>query len=74
MLEEDLTERLNDKVDTYDLLRTMQAFSEISSKFPRLFVQLEQLFLKRFDQMSADEMTCCASGFAISGFGSDMLF
>ena len=24
--------------------------------------------------MTADEMTCCASGFAISGFGSSMLF
>ena len=30
--------------------------------------------MKRFDQMERDEMTCCASGFAISGFGSDMLF
>lgn len=32
------------------------------------------LFLKRFDQMSVDEMTCCAAGFAISGFGSQYLF
>jgi hypothetical protein len=24
--------------------------------------------------MSADEMTCCASGFAISGFGTPFFF
>jgi len=45
MLEEDLTERLNDKVDTYDLLRTMQAFSEISSKFPEIFSHLKTIIL-----------------------------
>lgn len=32
------------------------------------------LFLKRFDQMTVDEMTCCAAGFAISGYGSQYLF
>jgi len=73
-LEADLNERLNDKVSTFDLLRVLQAYSEISNKFPRLFVQLETLFTARFDQMSPDEMTCCASGFAISGFGSPFLF
>lgn len=30
--------------------------------------------MKRFDQMAVDEMTCCAAGFAISGFGSQYLF
>jgi hypothetical protein len=32
------------------------------------------LFLKRYDQMTIDEMTCCACGFAISGFGSQYIF
>lgn len=32
------------------------------------------IFLKRFDQMTIDEMTCCAAGFAIGGFGSQYLF
>ena len=32
------------------------------------------LFVKRFDQMSVDEMTCCACGFSISGFGSPYIF
>lgn len=31
---------------------------------------LEQLFLNRFDQLTVDEITTCASGFSISGFGS----
>jgi len=73
-LEEDLNLRLNDKVSTHDLLRVLQSYSEISNQFPRLFVQLETLFVKRFDQMSPDEMTCTACGFSISGFGSPFLF
>lgn len=73
-LEEDLNLRLNEKVSTHDLLRVLQSYSEISNQFPRLFVQLETLFVKRFDQMSPDEMTCTACGFSISGFGSPFLF
>jgi hypothetical protein len=69
-----LNERLDDKVTTYDMLRVLQTFSEISTRFYKLFTQLEMLFLKRFDQMTIDEMTCCACGFAISGFGSQYLF
>lgn len=37
-------------------------------------MQLETLFVKRFDQMSPDEMTCAACGFSISGFGSPFFF
>jgi len=44
-----LIERLDDKVTTFDLLRVLQAYSEISSDFPKLYIQLELLFLKRFD-------------------------
>jgi hypothetical protein len=71
---EALALRLDDKVSTYDLLRVLQSFSEISTQYFKLFTQLEMLFLKRFDQMTLDEMTCCACGFAISGFGSQYLF
>lgn len=65
-----LLERLNDKQTTYDLLRVLQTYSEIAERYPKLFLQLEQLFLRRFDQMSVEEMTTCAAGFAVSGFGS----
>jgi hypothetical protein len=44
-----LLERLDDKVTTYDLLRVLQSFSEISTRFYKMFTQLEMLFLKRFD-------------------------
>ena len=30
--------------------------------------------MKRFEQMTPDEMSCCASGFSISGFGSPFMF
>lgn len=71
---QDLNLRLNDRVTTFNLIKVLQAFSEISSQFPKLFIQLETLFLKRLDQMSADELTCCACGFSISGYGSPFLF
>jgi hypothetical protein len=67
---ESLLERLNEQITTYDLLRVMQTYSEISKSYPKLFLQLEQIFLRRFDQMSVDEITTCASGFAVSGYGS----
>ena len=69
-LSDDFLERLDDKLSTYDLLRVLQTYSEISKSYPKLFLQLEQLFLQRFDQMSSEEITTCASGFAVSGFGS----
>jgi len=34
----DLMERISDKTSTYDLLRIMQAFSEISKEFPKLYI------------------------------------
>ena len=67
---ESLIERLDEKISTYDLLRVLQTYSEISKSYPKLFLQLEQLFLRRFDQMSTEEITTCASGFAVSGYGS----
>jgi hypothetical protein len=44
-----LVERMDEKMSTYDLLRVLQTFSEISTKYYKLFTQLEMLFLKRFD-------------------------
>lgn len=31
---------------------------------------LETIIIRRFDQLSPDEITTCASGFSVSGFGS----
>ena len=69
-LSNDLILRLDEKTTTYDLLRVLQAYSEISKGMPNLFIQLEQLFLRRFEQMTVDEITVCASGFSVSGFGT----
>ena len=66
----DLNQRLNDRTSTYDLLRVLQAYSEISKDVVGLFVQLETLFLRRIEQMTVDELTTCASGFSISGYGT----
>lgn len=52
----------------------MQAFSEVSEDFPAIFVQLETIFMQRLDLLDIDELTCCANGFGIAGFGSSFLF
>lgn len=44
-----LVEKLDDKTTTYDLLRVMQTYSEIAQRFYQLFMQLEMLFLKRYE-------------------------
>ena len=49
MIQEDLLLRLNDKTTTYDLLRVLQSYSEISKDYPKLFMQLENLFTRRFE-------------------------
>lgn len=67
-------ERLNDKIPTFDLLRVMQTFSEISEDFGEIFVKLEFLFLKRYEQLTIEQMSCAACGFAVAGFGSEYFF
>jgi len=70
LLYDDLLLRLDTKTTTFDLLRVLQSYSEISKDYPKLFIQLENLFIKRFEQMTLDELTTCASGFSISGYGT----
>ena len=45
---DEMLERLDDRVTTFDLLRALQTFSEIGKRFPKIFIQLERLFLKRY--------------------------
>lgn len=70
LIQDDLLLRLDHKTSTFDLLRVLQSYSEISKDYPKLFMLMENLFQYRFDQMTVDELTVCASGFSISGFGS----
>ena len=42
---EDLLLRLNPKTTTFDLLRVLQSYSEISKDYPKLFLLLENLFI-----------------------------
>jgi len=37
-IENDLVERMNENLETNDLLRILQSFSEVSSQFTNLFV------------------------------------
>lgn len=49
MMHEDLLLRLNEKTTTFDLLRVLQSYSEISKSYPKLFLVLENLFISRFE-------------------------
>jgi len=44
-----LIDRLDENIITFDILRILQTFSEISAAFPDIFDKLEFLILKRFE-------------------------
>jgi len=69
-----LIDRMDEKISTFDLLRVMQMFAELAQHFPNIFSKTEFLLLKRFEQLTLDQITCAACAFAISGYGSDRIF
>ena len=56
-----LLEKMNDSISTFDLLRILQTYAEIGSKFPDIFNQCEYYILKRYEQLLVEEMTCAAT-------------
>lgn len=49
-------------------------FSELSQYFAAIFTKAEFLLLKRFEQLTLEQITCAACAFAIAGYGSDKIF
>ena len=69
-----LIDRIDEKISTFDVLWVMQMFSELSQYFAAIFTKAEFLLLKRFEQLTLEQITCAACAFAIAGYGSDKIF
>lgn len=52
----------------------MQTFSEISDNYPDIYKKIEDILLSRYEQLELYEASVIACGYAVSGFGSDLLF
>jgi hypothetical protein len=69
-----LLPRISHSDDTFDLLKILQTFSEISDHYPDLFKKIEDILLSRYEQLEITEASVIACAYSIAGFGSDMLF
>lgn len=69
-----LLPRISAKDSTFDLLKVVQTFSEISQYYFDIFKKIEDIILSRFEQLELNEVTVIACGFAISGTGSDLFY
>lgn len=74
----DLSTLLMDKLDmtaeTFDIVRIVQIFSNLSEFYKDLYFKLEEIILKRQRSLDLTETTTLACGFAISGYGTPELF
>jgi hypothetical protein len=52
----------------------IQTYSEISENYKDLYDKMEEILLARYEQLTIDEASIIACGFAVSGYGSDLLF
>jgi len=71
---DNLLEKLDESVSTFNLLRIAQTFAEIGPKFPEVFNIIEYHLLKRYEQLMTEEMVCSTACFAIAGQGSKLMF
>ena len=71
---EKLMDKMDASVSTFNILRVMQSFSAIGTKYADLFNLCEYHLLKRYDQLMPDEAICAATWFSIAGQGSALIF
>lgn len=71
---EKLIQKWEESISTFNILRIMQTFAAIGTKYADLFNLLEYYLLKRYDQLMADEIICAATWFSIAGQGSAVIF
>jgi hypothetical protein len=70
----ELIPRINYKDSTFDLLKIIQTYSEISEFYMDIYKKIEDIILSRYEQLELSEATVIACGYAVSGLGSEMLF
>ena len=71
---EEIYQNISENVSTYDLLRILQIYSEISKDFVKMFVLIEEMLISRFEQLSKDEICVAVCAFAMSGYGTPYLY
>lgn len=69
-----LLPRLSYRDSTFDLLRVIQTFSEISKYYMEVYFKIEEIILSRYEQLELSDATVIACGFAVAGCGSEFLF
>ena len=69
-----LMPRISYKDSTFDLLKVIQTFSEISEYYMGIYKKIEDVILSRYEQLELSDATVIACGYAISGLGSETFF
>ena len=66
--------RISQTDSTYDIIKILQTFSEISDHYKDLYTKIETIILSRYELLEPNEASCIACAFSISGYGSQQLF
>ncbi len=69
-----LLPRISHKDSTFDLLKVIQTFSEISEYYFDMYKKIEHIILSRYEQLELSDATVIACGFAVSGAGTDLFY
>lgn len=66
--------RLNDKDETLDLIKLVQSYSERGESYLDIFNKVEELLVKRVEELTAEDSAAVACAYSIAGAGSQELF
>lgn len=69
-----IMERIDNYIDTFDIIRILQIYSNISDMYPDFFYKLEEIILKRTDSIDLNEASMLSCAFSISGYGTPDLY
>ena len=62
--------RISQADSTYDIIKVLQTFSEISDHYKDLYTKIETIVLSRYELLETNEASCIACAFSIAGYGS----
>jgi hypothetical protein len=69
-----LLPRISHKDSTFDLLKVLQTFSEISEYYMDIYKKIEDIILSRYEQLELSDATVISCAYSVAGMGSEMLF
>ena len=62
------------KDSTFDLLKALQLFAELSENYSDIYFKIEDILLSRYEILDVSESAIISCAYSISGFGSEILF